>query len=121
MSKSVYRYRASEGRRPGYTKAARSFQVAEDIVPIAELKVRLSEVIRSLDTRRPLVVTLNGKPAAVLMSPREYDRVTHRARVVESIQGGLDDIEAGRVISDEELGHHLERRYGSPKRLRRGK
>jgi antitoxin YefM len=111
MSKLTFGTRAGEPRGPGYVSTSREFQVAEDIIPIAELKSRLSEVVRGLDERpRPLVITLNGKPAAVVMSPREYDRITYRARVLESVQQGLADVEAGRVIDDDELGRRLERR-----------
>jgi len=50
---------------------ASTLQVAEDIVPIGELKAHLSERIRNLRGRgRPLVVTQNGRAAAVLLAPR---------------------------------------------------
>ena len=53
-----------------YNHDTRSVVVAEDIVPIGELKAHLSEKIRELrDRRRPFVVTQNGKAAAVLMAP----------------------------------------------------
>jgi prevent-host-death family protein len=120
MAKSVYGSRAGENKGPRYSSPTRTFQVAEDIVPIADLKARLSETVRSLDDRaRPLVITLNGKPAAVIMSPREYDRLTYRARFVGAIEDGLADADAGRVISDEELGRTVEQRYGTAKPGRR--
>jgi prevent-host-death family protein len=113
MPKQVFGTRAAESRGPSYTTSTRTLQVAEDIIPIAELKVRLSEVVRSLDARgRPLVITLNGKPAAVLMAPRDYDRVAYHERVVAKIERGFEDAEAGRVISDEELGKRIDRRFG---------
>ena len=118
MVKSVYGSRASENKGSRYTAATRTFQVSEDIMPIAELKARLSEVVRSVENRRPIVVTLNGKPAAVVMSPQEFDRITYRARVVEAVEAGLADAEAGRTISDEELGRRIDRRYGKPRKPR---
>jgi len=88
-------------------------------MPIAELKAHLSEVVRGLETRaRPLVITLNGKSAAVVMSPKEYDRMCYRTRVLEGISEGLADVAAGRSISDEELGRRVEERYASRKRSR---
>jgi prevent-host-death family protein len=113
MSKRAFETRAGESRlaySPGQT-----FQVAEDIIPIAELKAKLSEVVRGLDARpRPLVITLNGKPAAVVMSPREYDRLTYHARFVAAVNEGLADAEAGRGISSDELRARLKARYGVP-------
>lgn len=88
-------------------------RVAEDIVPIGELKAHLAERIRELrGRRRPLVVTQNGKAAAVLLSPEEFDRLTARARFVTAVQEGLDDADAGRVVRDEELGDILDARFG---------
>ena len=88
-------------------------QVADDILPIAAFKARASEVIRSLGTRgRPMIITQNGKPAAVLLSPTEYDRLAYSERFRAAVQEGLDDADAGRVISDEDLGRELARELG---------
>jgi prevent-host-death family protein len=88
-------------------------QVARDIVPIGELKAHLSERIRELkERRRPLVVTQNGKAAAVLLSPEEFDRLTSQASFVAAVSEGLSDLEAGRVVSDEELTRRVDARYG---------
>src|ERR1043165_742783 len=112
MAKVVYRIRQDEaaGSRtgeaagPAYRSAARAFQTAEDIIPIAELKANMSEIVRGLDERpRPLVVTLNGKPAAVVMSPREYDQLSYRARFLEAVSEGLADVEAGRTYDADEV------------------
>jgi prevent-host-death family protein len=116
MTKSVFGSRAAERKGPRYTTATRQLQIGEDILPIAELKARLSEIVRGLDVRgRPYVVTLNGKPAAVLMSPREYDRMTYNARFLAEISAGMADAIAGRTISDEELGRRMDRRIKSRK------
>ncbi|MCZ2247132.1 MAG: type II toxin-antitoxin system Phd/YefM family antitoxin [Bacteroidia bacterium] len=89
-------------------------QVAEDIVPIGELKAHLSERIRDLKSRRrPLVVTQNGKAAAVMLAPEEFDRLTTQARFVAAVQEGLSDLDAGRVVSDDDLGRRLDARFGA--------
>jgi prevent-host-death family protein len=103
--------RAREPKGPNYGATSREVQVSEDIIPIAELKAHLSEIVRSLDGRRPVIVTLNGKAAAVVMSPRTYDRMSNTARVTAAIREGLADVEADRVISDDELGRRMRRRY----------
>ena len=123
--KTVFGSRASERSR-SYSSGARTLQVAEDILPIATLKAHLSDVVRSLDDRRPLIVTLNGKPAAVLMSPREFDQLTYQARVVAKVNTALADIEAGRVRDAEHVFNELDaelapapRRRKTTKRSRR--
>lgn len=112
MSKKAFGSRAAESRGPKYSTATRTLQVSEDLIPIAELKARISEVVRGLDARpRPLVVTLNGKSAAVLMSPRAYDRLSYHARVAEKIDRGAEDGRAGRTLSDQELTRRVAKRY----------
>lgn len=119
MPKSTFGSRASEPRVTHYSPST-SFQVAEDIMPIAQLKANLSDTVRGLQERpRPIVVTLNGKPAAVIMSPREYDRLTYRARFIAAVQAGLNDLNAGRFIDDDELGRRIEQRYKARKPGRR--
>lgn len=88
-------------------------RVAEDILTIADFKARASEVVRKLrDHRRPVVVTQSGKPAAVLLAPAEYDRLTYRARFLAAVAEGLRDAEAGRVTPDAELGRDLDEEFG---------
>jgi prevent-host-death family protein len=87
--------------------------ISEDILPIADFKARASEVVRRLrEHRRPVVITQSGKPAAVLLSPEEFDRLTYRARFLDAVGEGLADAEAGRVVSDEALGKLLDDEFG---------
>ncbi len=90
-------------------------RLARDIVPIAELKAHLSERIRELRScPRPLVITLNGKAAAVMLSPEEFDRLTYQARLVAAVREGLEQAEAGKTVDHEALGRLLDARFGAP-------
>ncbi len=92
-------------------------QVAEDILPIANFKARASEVVRSLRSRgRPVIITQNGKPAAVMLSPEDFDRLTYGERFRQAVREGLADAEAGRIVSDSQLDEAVEREFGKPRR-----
>lgn len=94
-------------------------QVAEDIVPIAQFKAHLSALVRELSERaRPVVVTQNGRPAAVMLSPEAFDRLSYQARFAASVNEGLEDIGAGRIVTDEALGRMLDGRYGPLPKLK---
>jgi PHD/YefM family antitoxin component YafN of YafNO toxin-antitoxin module len=54
-----------------------------------------------------MVITQNGRPAGVLLSPREYDRIQERQRFLESIAAGLADAESGRTMTTMELRERL--------------
>jgi prevent-host-death family protein len=64
----------------------------------------LLEVRRS---HRPIVITQNGRAAAVLISPDDFDLLTEQVRFVNAIQRGLEDVQNGRVLVDEDLGKEL--------------
>lgn len=81
-----------------------AMRVSKDLVPIAMFKAKASEMVRQLRRRkRPFVITLNGRAAAVVLSPEEFDRLAEDARFVDAVREGLEDSKAGRVIPDDEL------------------
>jgi prevent-host-death family protein len=86
---------------------------AEDIVPLADFKARTSQLFRKLrEEQRPLVITQNGKAAAVLITPEEFDRIRERDRFLEAVSAGLADSAAGRLIDDETLKAELDAEFG---------
>ena len=91
----------------------KAFHVSEDILPIGDFKTHAGQVLRRLrEDGRPVVITQHGRPAGVLVSPGEYDRLRERERFVEAVHEGLADADAGRVITDEELGARLDDLFG---------
>ena len=66
----------------------RAIKVAEDIVPVGEFKGQTARWLRhAAETGQPVVITQNGKPAGVLVSPTEYDRLTERERLLDTRAG----------------------------------
>ena len=87
--------------------------IQDDIIPIGEFKTHASRVMRKLrDSGRPVVITQHGRPAGVLVTAAEFDRLTERDRFIAAVNEGLADSNAGRVISDDELTAEFDRRYG---------
>lgn len=95
----------------------KALQVSEDILPLGEFKTRASSVLRKLrEVQRPIVITQNGKPTAVLITPQEFDRLHERDQFLEAVREGLADSEAGRVIEDKELASEIEAILGTSDR-----
>jgi prevent-host-death family protein len=89
----------------------RTIKVAEDIVPVGQFKGQTARWLRhTAETGQPVVITQNGKPAGVLISPREYDRLAERGRFLESVTLGLEDAEVGRTMDTKELLRRLEKK-----------
>lgn len=87
--------------------------ISEDILPIGEFKTHAARVLRRLrEDQRPIVITQNGKPAGVLITPEEFDSLREREHFVQSVQSGLADSETKRVIDDTALARGLEAEFG---------
>ena len=86
----------------------KQLRLSEDVVPIGEFKGQAAAWLRrASSSSQPILITQNGKPAGVLLSPMEYDRIQERLRFVDSIAAGMEDAEAGRAISTSELRARL--------------
>ena len=96
----------------------RTLRVSEDVVPIAQFKARAGRWLeRARDTGHPVVITQNGKPAGVLLSPAEFDDLQERVRLFVDIAAGVADAEADRVFTTERVRRRLARRRsrGTPR------
>jgi prevent-host-death family protein len=83
-------------------------QFAKDIVPIGAFKAQAASWLDKLKTSgNPIVITQNGRPAGVLLSPAEFDRLLEKERFMESIAKGLADAESDRVMDSSELKRRL--------------
>ncbi len=94
----------------------RGVRVSEDFVPVSEFKAQAAEWLRRAAAKgAPVVVTQNGRPAGVLLSPEAFDELTERARLVAAVDEGLADVEAGRVHSHAQAVKRLASRFGRAK------
>ncbi|MBI4915871.1 MAG: type II toxin-antitoxin system Phd/YefM family antitoxin [Acidobacteria bacterium] len=92
-------------------------RVSEDIVPLGEFRAQAAQVLRRLRASgRAVVITQNGRPAAVLVAPEEYDRLQEHGRFVAAVGEGLADVEAGRVVRDEDFEDAPVRKARRPRR-----
>jgi prevent-host-death family protein len=95
----------------------KDLSISEDIVPIGEFKAHASQLLKRLGaSARPLVITQNGRPAAVVLSPAEYDRMRERDRFLASVAAGIDDADAGRVMDSDGLRARLAEHRRAPGR-----
>jgi prevent-host-death family protein len=91
----------------------RALKISEDFVPVSEFKAQAAEWLRKAsETGAPVVVTQNGKPAGVLLSPQAFDELTERARFISVVNEGLADSKADRVHTHDEVAKRMRKRYG---------
>ena len=86
----------------------------EDVVPYSAFRSSLSAwMAKTRETHRPILVTQNGKSAAVLMDVSDFEAMRERDEILQDLARAPEDIRAGRVYSQEEvekeiLGHVLQ-------------
>lgn len=89
-------------------------RVSEDIVPVSDFKARASEWLRRIaGSGHPLVITQNGKPAGVLLSPAAFDELAERQQFLAAVQEGMADEQAGRRHTSEEVFDAVEKRIAA--------
>jgi prevent-host-death family protein len=82
----------------------KTISIKNDIVPIAEFKASLSKWFKSLQsTGHPVIITQNGKPAGVLLTPEDYDELVYRKSFLDSVGRGISDADSGRTHTTKEL------------------
>ena len=90
--------------------------ITQDIQPLTTFRNNSAEFIQQLkDTKRPIILTVNGKPEAVLQDPAEYPRLLNIAAEADAEEGlrqGLADIAAGRTRPAREVFAELREEYG---------
>jgi prevent-host-death family protein len=79
-------------------------------LPLSEIKARLSELVATVEkTEEELVITRNGRPAAVLISAEEFESwketrdIQRNPALLLEIKQGLGQLEKGQSFSFEEV------------------
>lgn len=82
--------------------------VADNIIPVGQFKSGLAKYLKEIRNKRnSLIITQNGKPAGVLISPSDFDELRQTKSFINSISRGLSDSEKGEVFSTSQLKNEL--------------
>ncbi len=86
----------------------KNISVSTGIIPVGQFKAGLAKYLRDIqNSGDSLIITQNGKPAGVLVSPAEYDDLRQTKLFLESVSRGLNDSENGELLSTSELRGEL--------------
>jgi prevent-host-death family protein len=84
--------------------------MSEMTLPLAEIKKRLSEIVDGVEQRHDRVVlTRNGRPAAIIMSPKDLEALEETLDILSDPKAMRDirqaerSVEAGDVVTGDEL------------------
>lgn len=74
-----------------------SLRITEDIRSITELKRNTNSVLNQIHkTKRPVILTVNGKAEAVIVDAKEYEKITNAFNLLKLIIPAEEDLKEGR-------------------------
>ncbi len=74
-----------------------TLSITEDIRSITDLKRDTNSVLEQINkTKRPVVLTVNGKARAVLIDAKEYEKITNAFNLLKLLVPAEEDISTGR-------------------------
>lgn len=89
-------------------------KISTDIKPISFLKSKAADMLKQVnETHRPIIITQNGEPRAVLQDPESYENMRNAIGLMKLISLGEEDILNEKSKSQEDVFSGLEKQVGS--------
>jgi len=89
-------------------------KISTDIKPVSFLKSKAADMLKQVnETHRPIIITQNGEPRAVLQDPASYENMRNAIGLMKLISMGEEDIMAGDSSTQGEVFSNLEKQLGS--------
>lgn len=84
--------------------------ISSDIKPISFLKSHAADILKQInETHRPVIITQNGEPRAVLQDPESYDNMRKAIGLLKLISLGEDDIKKGKTKTQDRVFKDIEK------------
>jgi len=84
--------------------------MSSDIKPITYLKANAADLLEQInETHRPVIITQNGEPRAVLQDPQSYENMRNALGMLKLISQGEEDIKKGKTKSQKNVFDKLEK------------
>ena len=83
--------------------------ITSDIKPVTYLKSRAADLLNQInETHRPVIITQNGEPRAVLQDPKSYEDMRNAIGILKLISQGEMDFGNGKARLQEDVFKDIE-------------
>jgi len=83
--------------------------ISTDIKPVTYLKSKAADLLKQINkTHRPVIITQNGEPRAVLQDPKSYGNMRNAIGILKLVSQGEEEIKNGKSKSQEEVFKNIE-------------
>jgi prevent-host-death family protein len=80
-----------------------------DIKPVTYLKSRAADLLKQInETHRPVIITQNGEPKAVLQDPKSFEDMRNAIGILKLISQGEEDIKNRRSRTQEDVFKNID-------------
>ncbi len=84
--------------------------IIDDIKPVTYLKSKAADLLNQINTtHRPVIITQNGEPRAVLQDPKSYEDMRNAIGILKLISQGESDIRNGKVKAQKKVFEDIEK------------
>lgn len=95
------------------------FDIKKDIQPMTTFRRNPAKFMKHLKkTKKPLILTVNGKAEAVMQDAQAYQRlldIAAQSNALEGIRQGLQDVKKGRTRPAREALEEFRRQHAVPR------
>jgi prevent-host-death family protein len=72
-------------------------KLSDAVKPISYIKAHASEVVRGIEEKGPIVITLNGEAKAVIQDIHEYEKTQETLALLKILAQSRKSLEEGKV------------------------
>jgi len=83
--------------------------ITYDIKPVTYLKSRAADLLNQInETHRPVIITQNGEPRAILQDPKSYENMRNAIGILKLLSQGEADFRNGQTKLQEDVFKEIE-------------
>jgi prevent-host-death family protein len=87
----------------------KKMNILQDIKPVTYLKSKAADLLKQInETHRPVIITQNGEPKAILQDPKSYENMRNAIGILKLISQGEDEIRSGNSKPQKEVFEDIE-------------
>ena len=85
--------------------------ITKDIKSVTYLKSKAADLLEQINnTHRPVIITQNGEPKAILQDPQSYENMRNTIGLLKLISQGEKNITNGKVKTQSEVFDNIEKK-----------
>jgi len=92
-----------------YRQKVKAMKISADIKPVSYLKLHSADLLNQVnETHRPVIITQNGEPRAVLQDAESYENMRAALGLLKLLAQAENDIRSGNIRHQTQIFNNVE-------------